>query len=58
MGMTALPLAAEVTLCGYCERPLVLQPEGDWACDRCRPLLTEVHTAEDWARFHVDARNS
>ncbi len=39
------------TLCGYCLRPLVLQPAGDWACDHCRSALAQIRTVEEFAAF-------
>lgn len=34
-----LPPTGGLTRCGYCARPLTLQPEGDWACVPCRGLM-------------------
>lgn len=58
----------QVTLCGYCLRPLVRQPAGDWSCDRCRPLLARIGRgpvprgtdpmaamSAEWARFQREA---
>lgn len=41
--MTQLHLPVEgTTRCGYCNRRLVAQPEGDWKCGRCGPLLATL----------------
>lgn len=53
--MQRLPLEG-ASLCGYCDRPLVLQDAGDWACAHCRPLLARVRNIEEWARFQRDVR--
>ena len=55
MSQTCLPLEG-ATRCGYCSRRLVLQPAGDWACARCRPLLAQVRTVQDWARFQREVK--
>ena len=44
------------TRCGYCGHCLERQPEGDWACPRCRPLLAKVeNSVESFARFNRQA---
>lgn len=49
-GTPYLPLVG-ATRCGYCGDRLTLQPEGDWACERCRPALREIKTWAQWSAF-------
>lgn len=51
MNHPVLPLQTRGARCGYCERPLTLQPAGDWACAHCKPLLAKVATIDDYKRF-------
>jgi ribosomal protein L37AE/L43A len=49
------------TRCGYCNRRLVREPAGDWACPRCRPLLARIGGGKDrdrdWALVVQDFRD-
>lgn len=58
MTQRALPLVANATRCGYCNRLLVLQDAGDWACARCKPLLAKVTDVESFRRFQLAAARS
>ena len=55
MTQPVLPLQTRGVRCGYCERPLTLQPAGDWACAHCKPLLAKVRDVEDYKRFCAEA---
>lgn len=52
--MSAQPALFEQTTCGYCNRVLIEQPEGDFACPYCKPRLRSVKTMDDWIAFHRD----
>lgn len=53
-----LPIVAAFPGCGYCDRPLTMQPAGDWACEHCKPLLAAVRTDSDWIFMHRRARRN
>lgn len=49
--------------CGYCERQLTRQPEGDWGCAPCRELMARTiggaslsEATAAWAKFQIKAR--